>query len=83
MQMLRNQIIGGSSTSWSGDSFSRRSTTIAHLGGLVTGFVLGKIMVDRPPTSPEERKRANALGWGAALVVVASFVMAGLSAMGS
>jgi membrane associated rhomboid family serine protease len=53
----------------------------AHAGGLATGFVIGKMMADRPPASPEERKRAYAMGWGAALVVVASFVMAGLSAM--
>jgi rhomboid protease GluP len=54
----------------------------AHMGGFVSGFVLGKLMADRAPASPEERKRAYAMGWGAALVVVASFVMAGLSAMG-
>lgn len=46
----------------------------AHFGGLVTGFILGKIMLDRPPSSPEERKRADLLGWAAALAVVASIV---------
>jgi rhomboid protease GluP len=51
----------------------------AHAGGFMTGFALGKIMADHAPRTPEERKRAYALGWGAALVVVASFVMAGLS----
>jgi rhomboid protease GluP len=45
----------------------------AHGGGLATGFILGKIMTDRPPATPEERKRAYALGWAAALIVVASF----------
>jgi rhomboid protease GluP len=54
----------------------------AHAGGLATGFVIGKILTDRAPASPEERKRAYAMGWGAALLVVASFVMAGLSGMG-
>jgi membrane associated rhomboid family serine protease/predicted RNA-binding Zn-ribbon protein involved in translation (DUF1610 family) len=54
----------------------------AHIGGLATGFVLARLLADRAPASPEERKRAYAMGWGAALVVVASFVMAGLSAMG-
>jgi rhomboid protease GluP len=54
----------------------------AHIGGLATGFLLGRLMADRAPASPEERKRAYAMGWGAALVVVASFVMAGLKAMG-
>ncbi|HKV04986.1 MAG TPA: rhomboid family intramembrane serine protease [Candidatus Acidoferrales bacterium] len=47
----------------------------AHGGGLATGFLLGKIMADRAPATPEERKRAYALGWGAALIVAASFVM--------
>ena len=44
----------------------------AHAGGLISGFLLGKIMADRTPASPEEQKRAYALGWIAALVVVAS-----------
>ncbi len=37
-------------------------------------------MADRPPGSPEERNRANALGWATALVVIASiaFMMKGL-----
>ena len=47
----------------------------AHAGGLATGFALGKILTDRPPATPEDRKLAYALGWAAALVVVASFVM--------
>ena len=47
----------------------------AHAGGFVTGFLLGKIMEDRPPATPEARKWARALGWLTALVVVASFVM--------
>jgi rhomboid protease GluP len=47
----------------------------AHGGGLVTGFILGKLMSDRPPATPEQRKLANAMGWGAALVVIASFAM--------
>ncbi|MGA2508780.1 MAG: rhomboid family intramembrane serine protease [Candidatus Acidiferrales bacterium] len=48
----------------------------AHLAGLATGFALGKIMADRPPATIEERKRAYILGWGTALMVVASFGMA-------
>jgi len=48
---------------------------MAHLGGLATGFILGRIMVDRPPTTPEERKRAYLFGWTAMLIVVASFAM--------
>ena len=44
----------------------------AHGGGLVAGFIVGKIMADRVPASPREQKRAYALGWGAALIVAAS-----------
>ena len=50
----------------------------AHAGGLATGFILGKLMADRPPATPEEQKLAYALGWAAALVVVASFAMVAL-----
>jgi rhomboid protease GluP len=48
----------------------------AHFGGLATGFLLGRIMVDRPPADTSERKRANAMGWAAAIIVLASFAMA-------
>jgi rhomboid protease GluP len=52
---------------------------LAHLGGFLSGFALGKIMVDRAPSSPEEWKRANLLGWATALVIAASL---GLAALG-
>lgn len=42
----------------------------AHGGGLVTGFLVGKVMVDRLPMSPAENKIANLLGWGTGLVVL-------------
>jgi len=45
----------------------------AHLGGGITGFILAKFMMDRAPATPSERKRAYALGWAAAVVVLASF----------
>jgi rhomboid protease GluP len=47
----------------------------AHGGGLAAGFVLGKIFADRQPNSANERRRAYALGWLAALVIIASFVL--------
>lgn len=47
----------------------------AHFGGLVCGFVLGKIMADRPPQSPSEMKRAQLLGWATALAIVASIAL--------
>jgi len=45
----------------------------AHGGGLVSGFVLGKIFADRQPMNEREKQIANALGWLAGLVVIASF----------
>ncbi|MFZ0641284.1 MAG: rhomboid family intramembrane serine protease [Candidatus Acidiferrales bacterium] len=46
---------------------------MAHLGGGLTGFILGKLMLDRQPASPAERKSAYFLGWAAAIVVLLSF----------
>ncbi len=45
----------------------------AHAGGLAAGFALGKIMADRKPVDRFERRRADLLGWGAALAIAASF----------
>jgi rhomboid protease GluP len=45
----------------------------AHIGGFASGFLLGKIMADRQPADPIERRRANALGWTAGVAVLASF----------
>lgn len=45
----------------------------AHIGGLATGFLLGRVMKDRPPADNIERKRAYALGWLAGAVVFVSF----------
>ena len=53
----------------------------AHIGGLVTGFILGKILVDRPPATVQERRTAQVLGWVAALAIAVSFAMAALTAL--
>ncbi len=45
----------------------------AHFGGLAAGFLLGRIVADRQPADAGERKRAYALGWAAALIVVVCF----------
>ncbi len=45
----------------------------AHFGVLATGFLLGKIFADHEPMNPAELKRAQALGWSAAIVLLASF----------
>jgi rhomboid protease GluP len=51
---------------------------LAHIGGLATGYALGRIMTDRPPASPEEQKRAQILGWATGLAVAASFAVVAL-----
>ena len=75
MQMLRTQLIRWLIYLLIWGLVVRGIDNYAHAGGLATGFILGKILADRPPATPEERKRAHMLGWGAALVVLASFVM--------
>jgi hypothetical protein len=45
----------------------------AHFGGLAAGFGLGKVFADREPMNPAELTRAQALGWSAAIVLLASF----------
>jgi hypothetical protein len=47
----------------------------AHMAGMASGFVLGKILADRQPMNVRERQIANALGWLAGLAVIASFAM--------
>jgi rhomboid protease GluP len=54
----------------------------AHAGGLATGFLLGKILTDRPPSTPQEVRLAQAMGWIAAIAVIGSFALAGLAARG-
>lgn len=46
---------------------------LAHLGGGITGLILGRLMLDREPATAAERKRAYALGWATAFVVLVSF----------
>lgn len=46
---------------------------MAHLGGGITGFILGRFMPDRQPATPAERKGAYALAWATAAVVLLSF----------
>lgn len=75
MQMLRSQIIRWLIYIAVWGLLFPGIDNFAHFGGLATGFVLGKIMMDRLPASPEERKRAQMLGWATALIVGASIAM--------
>jgi len=45
----------------------------AHLGGLVSGFLFGRVFADREPADAAERTRANLLGLLTLVVVAASF----------
>jgi rhomboid protease GluP len=72
MQMLRNQLIKWLVFLAIWGLVFPGIDNYAHGGGLVTGFLIGKVMLDRQPATPEERKRAYALGWAAALIVAAS-----------
>ena len=78
MQMLRRQLFIWLAFIFIWGLTSQNVDNSAHVGGLATGFLLGKIMPDRPPVTAEARKRAHALGWTTALVVVSSFVMMAL-----
>jgi rhomboid protease GluP len=72
MQMLRSQLIrwlvyiGILGIMMSG------TDNYAHAGGLITGFLLGRIMVNRPPMSDQEKTRATLLGWTSGLAVAVS-----------
>lgn len=77
MQMLRSNVVYWIIflvviSLWPGSGIDN----MAHLGGGVTGFILGKLMLDRQPATIEERKRAYMLGWGTAIVVLVSFAFA-------
>ncbi len=74
MQMLRGQLIRWLIYIAVWGLVVHTTDNWAHLGGLATGFALGKMMVDRAPVTPEERSRAYLLGWAAGCVVAASFV---------
>jgi rhomboid protease GluP len=76
MQMLRSQLIRWLIYIAILGFVVRGVDNYAHFGGLATGFLLGRLMVDRPPADMSERKRANAMGWAAAIVVLACFAMA-------
>jgi membrane associated rhomboid family serine protease len=51
----------------------RGTDNAAHLGGLASGYLLGRLMIDRPPADMLERRRADVLGWLAGIVVAVSF----------
>ena len=73
MQMLRKQLVRWVIYIFVFGFMVGGIDNAAHFGGLAAGFVLGKIFADRQPVDADERKRAFALGWLAAVVVIGSF----------
>ena len=73
MQMIRGQLVRWVVYIFVIGFVLRGTDNAAHLGGLIAGYLLGRITEDREPMNSTERQRAYALGWSAALVVLASF----------
>jgi rhomboid protease GluP len=73
MQALRSRLISWVVSIFVLGYLMRIVDNWAHLGGLAAGFLLGRIFADREPMNPAELKRAQALGWSAAIVILASF----------
>jgi rhomboid protease GluP len=73
MQMLRGQLLKWVLFIFLMGLWGGGIDNAAHLGGLIAGYLLGRVMMDREPIDVSERKRAQALGWLTALVVAASF----------
>jgi len=74
MQALRSRLISWVVTIFVFGFLMSGIDNWAHGGGLISGFLLGKVFADREPMNPSELKVANILGWIAALVILASFV---------
>ena len=45
----------------------------AHIGGALSGYLIGRVLPAREPGDLHERRVANAMGWGAGLAVAVSF----------
>jgi membrane associated rhomboid family serine protease len=75
MQQLRSRLISWVVSIFVFGFLMRGVDNWAHFGGLAAGFGLGKLFADRGPINASERNTANALGWLAAAVLVACFVL--------
>jgi membrane associated rhomboid family serine protease len=73
MQMLRKQLIYWLIYIAVIGFIMRGTDNYAHAGGLVSGFLLGKILPDRQPSGMSEQRTAQILGWGAGIAVAVSF----------
>jgi len=52
---------------------SSGTDNFAHLGGVASGYALGRLMPDRTPADLSERRLANIQGWAAGIAIVVSF----------
>jgi rhomboid protease GluP len=75
MQALRSRLISWVVSIFVFGFLLRGVDNWAHFGGLAAGFGCGKLLTDREPANASERQTAYILGWLAAIVLVASFVM--------
>lgn len=75
MQMLRSQLIRWLVYLAIWGVLMSGIDNWAHIGGFISGFLLGRIMAARPPMSTQEKTRATLLGWTTALLVIASLTI--------
>ena len=76
MMQLRNQLVSSTVMLFAIGLFGGFAIdNWAHGGGLVAGFLLGRIFADRQPANKNEKTIANLLGWAAGLATIACFVL--------
>jgi membrane associated rhomboid family serine protease len=75
LQMLRSNIIRWLIYIAVMGLLFRGIDNYAHFGGCVSGYLLGRMMSAREPADARERKIAQAMGWGTAVVLALSFAM--------
>jgi rhomboid protease GluP len=52
---------------------SSGTDNFAHLGGVASGYLLGRVMPDRLPSDLSEKRMATYLGWAAGIAIAVSF----------
>jgi rhomboid protease GluP len=75
IQAMRSRLISWVVSIFAVGFLVRGIDNWGHLGGLATGFLLGRVFADRQPAPGPERSRAYFLGWLAGAVVIAAFVL--------
>jgi rhomboid protease GluP len=75
MQQLRSRLISWVVSIFVFGFLMRGIDNWAHGGGLVAGFILGRIVADHAPINASDKRIAQTLGFITAVVVVSSFVL--------